>query len=258
MENMKPIRMATLITMILALLISASTGWAEEEKPSADGSLAFLSQYVWRGYGLSKDSLVIQPSATFAYKGFAFNIWGNLDTNFFPTDSSQFTETDLTLSWDKSFDKWNLGFGFIYYAFDGFGFDTEELYGTVGYDVILQPTLTVYRDYARDFKGWYILLGLSHSFPLPRGMSLDLAGSASYWIYDDIYEVNDPTKRYSNLHDGLLSASLAIPFAKYFTATPIISYAFPLSGAAGDLIAEGSLDGNDNHFYGGVSVSIAF
>ena len=89
-------------------------------------------------------------------------------------------------------------------------------------------------------------------------MSLDLAGSASYWSYDDINEVNDPTKGYSNLHDGLLSASLAIPFAKYFTATPIMTYTFPRSGAASGLIAEGSLDGNDNHFYGGVSLSIAF
>jgi hypothetical protein len=42
----------------------------------------------------------------------------------------------LTLSWDKSFDKWSLGFGYIYYAFNGFGFDTEEFYGSVGYDVI--------------------------------------------------------------------------------------------------------------------------
>ena len=255
---MRSLRNATAIITMLTLLFCASYGWAEEEKPSADGSLAFLSQYVWRGYGLSKDSLVIQPSATVSYYGFAFNFWGNLDTNFFPTDSAQFSETDLTLSWDKSFDKWNLGFGFIYYAFDGFGFDTEELYGSVGWDVILQPTLTVYRDYARDLKGWYINLGLSHSFPLPMNMSLDLAGSASYWSYDDINEVNDPTQGYSNLHDGLLSASLAIPFAKYFTAMPIISYTFPLSGAASDLIGDTSLDGNDNHFYGGVSVSIAF
>ena len=55
---------------------------ADEDRPELSADAAFLSQYVWRGYGLSKDSLVIQPSITAAFKGFALNLWGNLDTNY--------------------------------------------------------------------------------------------------------------------------------------------------------------------------------
>ena len=54
---------------------------AEEEAPSADLSVSLSSKYVWRGYELSKDSVVIQPSLTVGYKGFAANFWGNLDTD---------------------------------------------------------------------------------------------------------------------------------------------------------------------------------
>ncbi len=60
---------------------SISAAIAEEEKPTADLSVALLSQYVWRGYQLSRDSLVIQPSMTVGYKGFGVNLWGNLDTD---------------------------------------------------------------------------------------------------------------------------------------------------------------------------------
>ena len=47
----------------------APTVLAEEEAPSAEASVAFLSKYVWRGFELSDDSLVIQPSMTTSYKG---------------------------------------------------------------------------------------------------------------------------------------------------------------------------------------------
>ena len=42
---------------------------AEEEKPTGDITAAVLSQYVWRGYELSRNSVVIQPSMTIGYKG---------------------------------------------------------------------------------------------------------------------------------------------------------------------------------------------
>jgi hypothetical protein len=36
----------------------------DEDRPELSADVGFLSQYIWRGYGLSKDSLVIQPSIT--------------------------------------------------------------------------------------------------------------------------------------------------------------------------------------------------
>ena len=37
---------------------------AEEEKPTANLTVGAYSQYIWRGFELSKDSLVIQPKST--------------------------------------------------------------------------------------------------------------------------------------------------------------------------------------------------
>ena len=137
---------------------------ADEEKPELSADVAFLSQYVWRGYALSKDSLVIQPSITAGFKGFALNLWGNLDTNFDDT-GSKWNETDLTFSYGHSFGIVGLEAGYIYYALDGVD-DSKEVYLSAGVDTLLNPTLTAYREIG-TLQGWYINLGLGHSFELP-------------------------------------------------------------------------------------------
>ena len=48
----------------------------KEDKPTATFSTDILSQYIFRGYGVSKDSAVIQPSVTLAYKGFFLEYLG--------------------------------------------------------------------------------------------------------------------------------------------------------------------------------------
>ena len=52
---------------------------AGDEKPwSIDAALDYNSKYVWRGI-LVTDDPVLQPSITFAFKGFSLNIWANMD-----------------------------------------------------------------------------------------------------------------------------------------------------------------------------------
>ena len=43
----------------------------EEDKPTANLAVAALSKYVWRGFEMTKDSIVLEPSMTVAYKGFS-------------------------------------------------------------------------------------------------------------------------------------------------------------------------------------------
>ncbi|MGC8735258.1 MAG: hypothetical protein ACP5SG_00510 [Dissulfurimicrobium sp.] len=52
-----------------------------EERPTVNLSVALMSQYIWRGQELSHDSMVIEPSMTIGYKGFTYNMWGNMDTD---------------------------------------------------------------------------------------------------------------------------------------------------------------------------------
>ena len=237
----------------------------DEDRPTLSADVTFMSQYVWRGYGYSKDSLVIQPSVTAGYKGFNMLIWGNFDTDyaFEPyKGESKWNETDFAFYYGHNFGIVGLEGGFVYYALDGID-DSKEFFISIGLDVILAPTLTVYREVS-CYQGWYINLGLGHSFELPYDMLLNLAGSFGYYDSDNDTMLefdNDllPTgKRFSGLHDGLLSVGLTIPFWKYFTVTPSIAYAFPLSHQADNEMQALSLDGKAKHLFGGVTLSMAF
>lgn len=255
----------TLAVMMLTLSFAAAST-AQEESPSASADVGVFSKYIWRGFELSDDSLVIQPAAGVSYKGFGFSLWGNLDTSFDDGtgDESQFNETDLTLSYDTSFDMVSLGVGYIYYALDGID-DSKELYVTIGLDTLLAPTLSIYREIS-SYQGWYLNFGISHSFQLTEDITLDLAGSVGYYDYDDEddgMEVDDdlmPTgDAYSSLHDGLISVGLTIPVYEYITVSPMIAYSFALSDDADNFLSAASFDGDDSDFFfGGVTVSFSF
>ncbi len=240
----------------------ATTAQGEEERPTISADAAFLSKYIWRGYELSKDSLVIQPSITAGYKGFGLNLWGNLDTDLYGYDDAKWNETDMTVYYDHSFGPVGVGVGYIYYALDGID-DTQEFYLSVGGDVLLAPTLTIYWD-VDEAPGWYFDLGISHSFDLPHEITLDLAGSVGYYIsendgivdYDDA--LNPETSRFQNFQNGLISVGMTIPFYKYFSVVPMIAYSFPLGNAADNMLKATSLSNDSSHVFGGITLSMAF
>jgi uncharacterized protein (TIGR02001 family) len=233
-----------------ALLLAAGlpAARAEEEAPTAEASVALLSKYVWRGFELSDDSLVIQPSLTTSYKGFSANLWANLDTDYYATESHNWNETDLTLSYDGAYEKLGYGVGWIYYALEDGAEDTQEFYGTLSYDILLAPTLTMYFDTDEFGGAWYANLGFGHTFMIAEKYGLDLGLSFGY-----LDDGND----YSEFHNGLLSASMSFPIGKYVAITPEISWSFALSDEASDLI-EGGPSNEDNFVYGGLSASFSF
>ncbi len=92
----------------------------EEDKVTGEIAASILSAYIWRGQELSRHGVVLQPSATVSYKGFTANIWGNLDTKPYAAGSekysSNYTETDVTLSYSRKFGIVQVGGGYIYYG----------------------------------------------------------------------------------------------------------------------------------------------
>jgi hypothetical protein len=237
-------------------LFMATTALAEEAKPKADLTTGFYSQYVWRGFAYSRDSLVIQPSMTISHKGAAINLWGNLDTNQYTVDpddseTSNFNETDLTLSYSGSAGKIGYSGGYILYSVEGLK-DTQEVYATVSVDTLLAPNLTVYKEIT-GLQGWYAKAAVSHTLELTKDLKLALGASIGYL---------DDEADYSELHDGVLSASLAIPVAEYLTVSPQLYYSFPLSSKAKDFLKNansGTIDKAKADFvYGGVAVNLAF
>jgi uncharacterized protein (TIGR02001 family) len=231
-----------LLVAALTVVFGNANAMAQEATPTASGSAAFLSKYVWRGYELSDDNLVIQPSMTIGYKGFAFNAWSNLDAG--AEGGADLNETDLTVSYDTKVGAFGLGAGYIYYGL--VGDDTQEFYAKASYDTLLAPTLIVYKDF-KAFPGYYMNLGLSHSISLSDAMALNLSGSIGYYI-----QTESAGEKFSGFQDGLVSAALSIPVAKYVTVAPTVSYSFSLTDKAKDLL------GTSGNMYGGVVLTFAF
>lgn len=232
------------------LAATATVAMAQEEEPWAELAVDAYSQYIWRGYAFSRDSLVIQPSMTTGWQGFSVNLWGNLDTDLYGADTSVWNETDLTLAYDHSFGPMDLSAGYIYYGLVGED-DTQEVYLAADYDTLLSPSLTVYRD-IDGAPGWYVSLAIGHSLPLADNLALDLGAQAGY-VY---------TSDYDALHDGVISAALPYTFGDYFTITPELAYSFALSSDARDELEAANDDaiGRDkaNFVYGGLSLSMDF
>jgi len=260
------------ITVLVLSVVCILPATAEEEKPSADLSVAVLSDYVWRGQELSRESIVVQPSMTMSYMGFSANLWGNLDTDSYTRtedNPGNLNETDLTASYGTDFGPLSVEGGYIYYGLEGDNADSQEIFLSLGLDTLLSPGLTVYRD-IDTYQHWYFLLGVSHSFEITEAVSLELSGSVSYLksedrrAYPEISGKGQVTAdEFNNFHDGVISVSLPIDVAKHITVTPLLAYVFPLSGEASDEMEwrsssfRGHGSGEDNSVYGGLTVSMA-
>jgi hypothetical protein len=274
-------KLSTISLLVFTLLaVPGAQLRAEEEKPTGDLTAAILSQYIWRGYELSRNSAVIQPSMTIGYKGFTANLWGNLDTKpYSPTGAnyaSAWNETDLTLSYSKTLGLFTVGGGYIYYSLSSLNkdaadrHDSQELFATVGLNTLLSPTLTIYKE-IDHYRNWYFLLGVSHVFELHKVISLKLAASASYLLSTDAdsypkFDSNalPTTDKFSNFHDGTLSASLPVKVSDRITITPTLSYIFPLTGDARDEMKGYGLKGtapserDSSYLVGGIQASFSF
>ena len=243
-ENTKKIYVLVfMVLMLLGFGISRSHG--AESKVSGSASVDIMSHYVWRGFKLS-NGMVLQPSVGITYGGFGANLWANYDNS-----TNEHYETDLTLNYAFSHNKFNFDVGYIYYALDAVD-DTQELYLSVGYDMLLSPTLTVYYDFDEG-DGAFVTASVGHDIGLTENIPLSLGALVSYNIESE-YSIGD----YSGFHNGELSASVSIPINENISIGPMIAYSFALSNDAEDSFEAVSDDGDDNILYGGINISLSF
>jgi len=270
-KSLRTIFVSFLVLVVMGMGTYSRAVYAAEEKPAApaeaappagmklvpenltaDLNVSFYSQYIWRGYELSKDSLVIFPQLTVGYKGFAVTTWVDLDTRFKGDPDKKFTlqETDVIASYSNSIAPLKLNYTLGWILYDWQPKKNQELFVTLGLDTILKPTLSIYQEIELG-RAWYFTLGGSHSFNVYKDWSLDLAGYVSYMH-------NTSTADISAFHDGNISAGLKIPLDKYLSIKPNIQWSFPLSSAAADRIKGSSFTGHNNTFvYGGIILDLA-
>ncbi len=289
--SLRMIFFSLLIVMVMGLGTNARAQYGGEEKPAeqpeaakpagktipedliADFNLSFYSQYIWRGYELSRDSVVFFPTLTVGYKGFAVNLWADLDTNFGVGNEDRhfkLQETDVTVTYSNSYKgclPWALNYtlGWILYDYqptagnpDGTIKDTknQEIFLTLGLDTFLKPTLSFY-DQIETGQSQYIQLSISHSIAVCNDWSLDMAGWVSYLNNHSQAAV----KPISNFHDGNVSAGLKIPINNYLSIKPNIQLSFPLSKDASQEIMQNSWSlfhhRQDTFVYGGIILDVA-
>ncbi|HAJ27427.1 MAG TPA: hypothetical protein DCG53_09330, partial [Syntrophus sp. (in: bacteria)] len=234
---------------------------AEEVKPTTEVALSVLSAYISKGDELSRNSIVVQPQITVGYQGWSLNVWGNLDTrpylaeqNDYKGDKRQnWTETDLTIAYNRSFGLVKAG---VYYAYFGNAAfwnsggeagpdqkDDQEAGITLGLDTLLSPSFKVLRSFDST-QVWYMQLGISHTFEFNKVLGLTIAATGSYLMSqdDERLKINNDgsavkadgsrNDRYNNFHDAVLTASLPIKANAYLTITPQLSYVFPICSDA--------------------------
>ena len=273
-----------ILVLVMVMMFSAGSVYAEEAKKAEEakvtGSAAVgvFNKYVFRGYELSSHSFVTQPSVSVSYKGFSASLWSNIDSNVNGTQSvlnanylsnqgkKDLNETDLTLSYTYVIDKLSLTGGYIYYGTD-YTAETEEVFVTASYDMLLNPTLSVYRD-INEYGGTYFNLSIAHSFPVYKEITLDLGASAGYFAgSDDYWKTYDSAtgaytgKKYSGLHDGMVKAGLTIPVAKNISIQPVAQYWFPLSSDAKKSVDGNSFNPNgklDETLVTGINLTLSF
>jgi hypothetical protein len=272
---------ATILFVIVPIVSFAEEQKREEDKVTGEIALSAFSTYISRGQELSRNSIVIQPSIALCYKGFSVNYWGNLDTKAYSAGNdnyaSQYTETDLSLSYTKKFGVLQVTPGYIYYAYSSPNsiapapLDSQELFVTLALDTILSPTFTIYRE-IDHYHQWYLLLNVSHTFQLSKIISFKLSAQASYLKSEDAeafarYDSNAlPTMdKYNNFHEGTISLCLPVAAYKTLTISPTVSYTFPLCDDARYEMKGRGLKGvahpadRDSSFlYGGVTFSFTF
>ncbi|MDT8390096.1 MAG: hypothetical protein RRC34_06265 [Lentisphaeria bacterium] len=206
---------------------------------------------------------VLQPSVTVGLGGLSLSVWGSFDvTDVNENDNTEYAlqELDYTLSYDMTLeDMVKVGVGFIEYVFPGNGNGssnaerTSEVYASVGLDVMLEPTLTVYWDFD-EADGFYATLGIAHTFELTEALGLTLGGKLGWGDrnYHEFYVGNDT----NGLSDYNVSASLDYAVNDNISLSVVMIYSDFVDTHIADA-AEQNYQHNQN-IYGGVVFGLSF
>ncbi|MDI6777331.1 MAG: hypothetical protein QMD03_08910 [Syntrophales bacterium] len=178
----KGVRLPVVLALFSIIVIAIPALAEEKDRPRAELSVAVLSQYIWRGQELTRNSIVVQPSITVAYKGFYVNLWSNLDTEPYSRSdanySTTWTETDFKLAYSKNLGLVKVEAGYGYYGMSAPNPDapdlpdTQDIFLELGLNTLLSPTFSISKDVSHDHQ-WYLLLEISHAFQFTRTVSLN-------------------------------------------------------------------------------------
>jgi hypothetical protein len=269
---MKPANLLRATALGILLAAHAPQAYAQAE---IGAELGVFSSYVWRGLSLTNKP-VVQPDVYVSFPAGNASItlgsWANFDLGKYDDPENDISESGGLSAFNLS--EYNpyaevsftagkaslLGgiIGYIYpndlTATSNGGLGTEsntwEVYGTVGLDVPLAPSLALYYDFDK-IKGAYLEGAVSHSVPLGESHTLDLGAAAGLSLGQ---EVNPEDESFNFFEDGFthLDFSAGVPLtAGIFSITPVLH--FQISGDDFTKFTSPT-DESDVKLWGGVSI----
>jgi hypothetical protein len=267
------LRSSKLAWLVLGLVILASTASAFEEV-TVDATLDYVGKYIWRGLVVTDDP-ALQPGVTVGLDKLTLGIWGSIDMTGVNDDRNEFQEVDYILDYTDAlpeYDGVSYSVGAIIYQFpttNGSGNATTEIYGGLGWDCILNPTVTLYYD-VDDADGFYGSFGVSHSLDISEyGLMEDMINSvefaASLGYGSDNYNSNYWNESTSALNDFVLSATIPVELCSNATLNASCNYVSLADGSldvdefgAGKTQANGIRSQKGDYFYLGIGLAVTF
>lgn len=209
-----------IVSAAVALLGVGGLAAQDDNPVSVSFDTTFVSKYIWRGQNLN-DGGSTQPGIAIGYKGLTLSSWSQISHTAFGDSGiagNHWTEHDFTLDYGFALnEKISLNVGWINYAFPNFneGRFSNEIYGALSVDTILQPSIGVYGD-PHNGNGMYYNFGVGHGVDLGNGIALSLSASIGInqhqWI--------DTTA----VSDVVLGVGIDIPAGNHVTLSPFFNY----------------------------------
>lgn len=214
--------MKKLFAAVAGMALSiASPAIADDDAVSVSISADYVTEYVFRGASFARGAF--QPGIEASTGGFTAGAWFSEPLG----DLADAAGSELNLYGSYGFDLTDgvsATVGGTLYHFpdaDGGVFDfgdasTFEVYAGVGFDTVLEPSVTAYYDL--DLEAFTLEGGVSHSLPVAESLSLDLGATAGLVTADGggdyeyaqgsaalSYAVSDATSAYIGANFGLSS-----------------------------------------------------
>ncbi|MTI62936.1 TorF family putative porin [Methylophaga sp.] len=149
---------------------SSAMAWESEDgQHSTSASVAFSSEYIWRGISQTDGDPAISGSLDYAHSsGFYAGVWGsNVD---YGDDAS--AEFDAYLGYGGEFGESGIGYdvGFLRYMFPGEDYNFNEVYGSLSYSIFTLGVAYSSDTLGSGEDGYYY--SLDAGYDLPMGLSL--------------------------------------------------------------------------------------
>lgn len=211
------------------LLAGAGVRQARAEEPTFGITVDYAGKYIWRGQRLVDDP-VLQPAVSATAGNLTASVWGNMELTNINGNSGDFSEVDYSIDYSAELEgiegvSWSVGA--IYYDFPGTDApDTAEIYGGLGFDMPLNPSVTLYRD-IDEADGTYVAGSVSHSVEeigrigdeLPVGLEVGASLGWGSGLYNKYYWAAEQSK----LNDLALWVNFPVRAGEW-TVGPTVRY----------------------------------